>query len=67
MPTVGLLSGVSIEGAGSYAGVVGEIRQGLKDVGFVEGRNVLIEYRSANGRPERVQDLADDLVRRRSQ
>jgi putative tryptophan/tyrosine transport system substrate-binding protein len=64
MPTVGLLSGVSIEGANSYAGGVDLIRQGLKDVGFVEGQNVLIEYRSADGHPERVKDLADDLVRR---
>jgi putative tryptophan/tyrosine transport system substrate-binding protein len=64
MPTVGLLSGVSIERANSYAPVVDEIRQGLKDVGFVEGQNMLIEYRSADGHPERVKDLADDLVRR---
>jgi hypothetical protein len=53
MPTVGLLSGVSIEGANSYAGAVDLIRQGLKDVGFVEGQNVHIEYRSADGHPER--------------
>jgi putative tryptophan/tyrosine transport system substrate-binding protein len=64
MPVVGLLSGVSIEGANSYAWAVDLIRQGLKDVGFVEGQNVLIEYRSADGHPERVRDLADDLVRR---
>jgi putative tryptophan/tyrosine transport system substrate-binding protein len=64
MPTVGLLSGVSIEGANSYGGQVYLIRQGLKDVGFVEGQNVHIEYRSADGHPERVRDLADDLVRR---
>jgi putative tryptophan/tyrosine transport system substrate-binding protein len=44
---------------------VEEIRQGLKDVGFIEGENMLIEYRSADGHPERVQDLANDLVRRR--
>jgi putative tryptophan/tyrosine transport system substrate-binding protein len=61
MPTVGLLSGVSLE---AYALSVDEIRQGLKEVGFVEGRNVLIEYRSAEGHPERVKGLADDLVRR---
>jgi putative tryptophan/tyrosine transport system substrate-binding protein len=44
---------------------VEEIRQGLKDVSFIEGQNILIEYRSADGHPERVQDLANDLVRRR--
>jgi len=61
MPTVGLLCGVSLE---AYAASVDGIRQGLKEVGFVEGRNVLIEYRSADGHPERVKGLADDLVRR---
>jgi putative tryptophan/tyrosine transport system substrate-binding protein len=63
MPTVGLLGGVSFEGL--WARSVEEIRQGLKDVGFIEGQNMLIEYRSADGHPERVQDLANDLVRRR--
>jgi putative ABC transport system substrate-binding protein len=61
MLTVGVLSGVSFE---DYTSVVDEFRQGLKEVGFVEGRNVLIEYRSADGHPERVKGLADDLVRR---
>jgi putative tryptophan/tyrosine transport system substrate-binding protein len=64
MPTVGLLSGVSIEGANSYAPSVEQIRQGLQVVGFVDGQNILIEYRSADGHPERARDLADDLVRR---
>jgi putative ABC transport system substrate-binding protein len=63
MPVVGLLSGVSFEDR-PYAPWLGEIRQGLKDVGFVEGQNVFIEYRSADGHPEHVQDLANDLVRR---
>jgi putative tryptophan/tyrosine transport system substrate-binding protein len=39
-------------------------RQGLKDVGFVEGENVAIVYRSAEGRYERLPELAADLVRR---
>jgi putative tryptophan/tyrosine transport system substrate-binding protein len=62
VPVVGLLGGVSFEGL--WARSVEEIRQGLKDVGFIEGQNMLIEYRSADGHPERVKDLADDLVRR---
>jgi putative tryptophan/tyrosine transport system substrate-binding protein len=62
MPTVGLLSGASFEG--SYAPAVDLIREGLRDVGFVEGQNVLIEYRSADGYPKRLHDLAGDLVRR---
>jgi putative ABC transport system substrate-binding protein len=40
-------------------------RQGLKDAGYIEGENVAIEYRWANGQIERLAALADDLVRRR--
>jgi putative ABC transport system substrate-binding protein len=38
-------------------------RKGLRDLGYVEGRNVVIEYRSADGRAERFPDLAAELVR----
>ncbi len=37
-------------------------RQGLQELGYVEGRNLVIEYRSADGRPERFPDLATELV-----
>ena len=36
--------------------------QGLRDLGYVEGRNVVIEYRSAEGKPERFPALAAELV-----
>ena len=39
------------------------LRKGLRNLGYVEGRNLIIEYRSANGRAERFPDLAADLVR----
>ena len=61
MPVIGLLSGVSFE---SYADRVAAWRRGLKETGFVEGQNVAIEYRSADGQYDRVRALADDLVRR---
>jgi putative ABC transport system substrate-binding protein len=38
-------------------------RQGLRELGYVEGRNYIIEYRSADGRSERFPDLATELVR----
>ena len=37
-------------------------RQGLRDLGYVEGRNVVIEYRDAEGKVERVPALAAELV-----
>src|SRR5437867_5017208 len=39
------------------------LRKWLLDLGYVEGRNLVIEYRSADGRPERFPDLASELVR----
>jgi putative tryptophan/tyrosine transport system substrate-binding protein len=63
MPVIGLLNAVSFKG--SFESYVGEIRLGLKHTGFVEGQNLAIEYRTADGHPERLRDLAAELVRRR--
>jgi len=41
----------------------GAFRQGLRDLGYVEGRNITLEYRSAEGKLERLSDLAAELVR----
>src|SRR4030095_7558680 len=38
-------------------------RQGLRELGYVEGRNIVIEYRSAEGRNDRLPELAAELVR----
>ena len=38
-------------------------RQGLRELGYVEGRTIAIEYRWAEGKPERMRELADELVR----
>jgi putative tryptophan/tyrosine transport system substrate-binding protein len=61
MPVVGLLSARSAAVDGLLIGV---IRRGLGDVGFIEGRNVAFDYRWADGQYDRLAPLAADLVRR---
>jgi putative tryptophan/tyrosine transport system substrate-binding protein len=62
MPLVGYLNSGA---AKPMAGLVSAFREGLSEAGYVEGRNVAIEYRWAEGRSERLPELAAELVRRR--
>jgi ABC-type uncharacterized transport system substrate-binding protein len=48
----------------AYADLVTAFRQGLEDTGYVEGQNVAIEYRWAEGQYDRLPALAAELVRR---
>ena len=61
-PVIGYLSGTVPRQSGGREDVA--FRQGLREVGFVEGQNAIIEYRSALGRYERLPEMATDLVRR---
>jgi putative tryptophan/tyrosine transport system substrate-binding protein len=61
MPVIGYLHSGS---AGPYAHLVAAFHQGLKETGTIEGKNVAIEYRWAEGRYDRLSALAADLVGR---
>jgi putative tryptophan/tyrosine transport system substrate-binding protein len=62
MPVIGFLSA---RAAGEDAYLLTAFHQGLKEAGYVEGRNVAIEYRWAEGQYDRLPALAADLVRRK--
>jgi putative ABC transport system substrate-binding protein len=57
MALVGLLSSAQLDDR-----QIGAIRQGLKDAGYIEGRNLAIKYRSAESRFDRLPAMAADLV-----
>jgi putative ABC transport system substrate-binding protein len=61
IPVIGYLSPHSPESEGFR---LTAFRQGLGETGYIEGQNVAIEYRGAQGRYDRLPDLAADLVRR---
>jgi putative tryptophan/tyrosine transport system substrate-binding protein len=61
MPVVGFLRSTSLA---AFTHFVTAFRQGLKDAGFVEGQNVTVEYRSADGQNDRLPALIADLIGR---
>src|SRR5262249_26796308 len=63
MPVIGFLDSGS---PAAYPDRVAAFRQGLKELGYVEGDNVAIDFRWANGRYDQLPGLAADLVRRQA-
>ena len=61
MPVIGFMHSAS---PGPFATYIAAFRDGLGQMGYVEGRNIVIEYRWAEGQTERLPDLAAELVRR---
>src|ERR1700719_21276 len=59
MPVIGYLSGSRLEG---QTDTTAAFKQGLSEAGYIEGKNVAIEYRWANGQYEQLPALAADLV-----
>jgi ABC-type uncharacterized transport system substrate-binding protein len=59
MPVIGFLEPTTLD---KYAPFVGAFRKGLREAGFVEGRNVAIEFRWAEGQYARLPGMAAELV-----
>jgi ABC-type uncharacterized transport system substrate-binding protein len=62
MPVIGFLSSLSLAATEQWVAI---FRQTLKDIGYVEGQSLTIEYHLAEGRYDRLPAFAADLVRRR--
>jgi len=60
VPRIGYLSGASLS---AIPARIEALRQGLRELGYVEGKNIVIEWRWAEGKPDRLPDLAAELMR----
>ena len=63
-PRIGFLF-LESQSSSAHAATIEAFRASLRDLGYVEGRTITLEYRSAEGRAERLPELAADLVKRR--
>jgi putative ABC transport system substrate-binding protein len=60
IPPIGFLNSLSLS---TYSARIEAFRQGLRELGYVEGKNIVIELRSVEGKLDRVSELAAELVR----
>src|SRR2546422_10371598 len=60
VPRIGYLTNASLSAS---AGRIEAFRQGLRELGYVEGKNIVIEWRYAEGKPDRLPAVAAELVR----
>ena len=60
VPRIGYLGGASLSAIPER---IEAFRQGLRELEYVEGKNIVIEWRWAEGKPDRLPDLAAELVR----
>ena len=60
IPRIGYLTAASLS---AIAARIEAFRQGLRELGYVEGKNIVIEWRSAEGKLDRLPALAAELVR----
>jgi putative ABC transport system substrate-binding protein len=63
VPRIGVLLYAAEPQAGQSSQLLEAFRAGLRDLGYVEGRNVIVEYRWAGGSSQRAAELAAELVR----
>jgi putative ABC transport system substrate-binding protein len=61
VPRIGYLTGTSLS---ANSGRTDAFRQGLRDLGYVDGKSIVIEWRSAEGKGDRLPGLAAELVSR---
>jgi putative ABC transport system substrate-binding protein len=62
-PPKSIIGFLGSESPDAWAGRLQELHRGLSELGFIEGQNLSIEYRWAQGRNERLPSMAADLVR----